>query len=329
MAHVGRREFVGLLAGAAMWPLAARAQQAGRPARIGVFVGAGNAVMGPPYRAFLEELRRAGFMTGQNLTVDQQGSDQSPDALNAAATAMASQAPDVLVALGSEPVLQACMRASGSIPIVFVANNYDPIARGYVRSLAKPGGHITGVSLRQTELAEKQVELLTEAFPTRRRLAVLWDRISADQFEAAERRARLLRLEVQSRKMENPPYQIAAALREFDGAGADMLLALTSPFFANQRQELVGLAREHRLPSMFIFKAYVEAGGLMSYGADPIAMARQSATLVGKILHGAKPSELPVELPTKYEMAVNLKTAKAVGVELPTSILLRADEVIE
>jgi putative ABC transport system substrate-binding protein len=324
-----RRAFIALLGGAAAWPLAAQAQQGGRPARIGIFAGAGNAVMGPPDRAFLEELRRVGFTAGQNLTVDQRPSDQSLSALTEQAVEMSRGDPDVLVALGSEPVLQALARASRTIPIVFVANNYDPIARGYVQSLAKPGGNITGVSLRQTELAEKQVELLTEAFPDRRRLAMLWDRISADQFDAAERRARLLRLTVQSRKMEHPPYDLAAALRDFEGAGAGMLLALTSPFFANQRDEFVALALKHRLPAMFIFKAYVEAGGLMSYGVDPIAMARQSATLVGKILHGAKPSELPVELPTKYETAVNLKTAKALGIELPTSILLRADEVIE
>ena len=328
MSHLRRREFIGLLGGAAAWPLAARAQQPGGMRRVGVFV-TGNVVMGPPYRAFLEELRRMGFHAGQNLLVDHKPSDQSLPALTEAAREMARANPDVIVALGSEPALQASMQASQTIPIVFMANNYDPIARGYVQSLAKPGGNVTGVSLRQTELAEKQVELLTEAFPDRSRLAVLWDRISADQFEAAERRAKLLSLQVQSRKMETAPYDIATALRDFERAGTNMLLALTSPFFASQRDQLVELAFRHRLPTMFVFKVYVEAGGLMSYGTDPLAMARQSATLAGKILHGTKPAELPVELPTKYEMAVNLKTAKAMGIELPTSILLRADEVIE
>jgi putative ABC transport system substrate-binding protein len=173
--------------------------------------------------------------------------------LSAQAAAMASVNPDVLVALGSEPLLEAFARVSKTIPIVFVANNYDPLAGGYVQSLAKPGRNITGVFLRQTELAEKQVELMTEAFPERR-LALLWDRISADQFEAAQRRAGLLRLEVISRKMENPPYDLGAAFKDFADARADMLLLLSSPFFAMLRGEIVSLTIQHRLPSMFIFK---------------------------------------------------------------------------
>jgi putative ABC transport system substrate-binding protein len=225
--------------------------------------------------------------------------------------------------------LQACVRASQTVPIVFVANNYDPIARGYVQSLARPGANITGALLRQTELAEKQVELLKEAFPGRTRLAILWDAISSDQFDAATRRAQLLHLDVRSHKMENPPYDIARVFRGIADRGADMLLVLSSQFFARHRDLLVERAMDQRLPTMFIFKAYVQAGGLLSYGVDNVAMYRQGATFVGKILKGSKPADLPVEQPTKYEMALNLKTAKAIGVELPTSILLRADEVIE
>ena len=136
-------------------------------------------------------------------------------------------------------------------------------------------------------------------------------------------------LEVLSRKMENPPYDVEVAFQEFAGAKADMLLLLSSPFFALRREQIVSLAVRYRLPSMFIFKPYVEAGGLMSYGVDSVAMYRQGATLVGKILNGARSDELPVEQPTKFEMVLNLKTAKAIGVELPTAILIRADEVIE
>jgi ABC-type uncharacterized transport system substrate-binding protein len=324
-----RREFISLLGGAATaLPVAAWAQQSAKPARIGVFASANNPIMEPAYRAFLEELRRAGFNQGQNLVVDLKPTDQDLS-LPEQAAAMVRANADVLVALGSEQALQSCIRASRTIPIVFVANNYDPIARGYVQSLARPGGNVTGVSLRQTELAEKQVELLTQAFPDRARLAVLWDYVSAHQFEAAERRAKLQRLTVHSRKMENPPYDLAAAYRSFADAGADMLLALTSQFFGPHRQQIVDLANSQRLPAMFVFKGYAEVGGLMSYGADPVVMFRQGATFVGKILKGAKPADLPVEQPTKYEMMVNLKTAKAIGIELPTSILLRVDEVIE
>lgn len=187
-----------------------------------------------------------------------------------------------------------------------------------------------GMFLRQTELAEKQVEILTQALPRRTRLAVLWDYISAaDQFDPAERRAKLLRLQVHSRKMQDPPYDLEAAYRSLADAGADMLLVLTSPFFALQREQLVKLATRQRIPTMFIFKDYAQAGGLMSYGADPLAMYRQGGTIVGKILNGAMPNDLPVELPTKYELVINLRTAKALGIDLPTDILLRADQVIE
>ena len=158
---------------------------------------------------------------------------------------------------------------------------------------------------------------------------MLWDRISADQFEAAQRRAGLQHLEVISRKMDSPPYDVTAAFRDFADAKADMFLMLSSPFFAMRSELNVAIAMQYRLPSMFIFKPWVEAGGLMSHGVDNVAMYRQGATFVGKILNGARADELPVEQPTKFEMVLNLKTAKAIGVELPTAILIRADEVIE
>jgi putative ABC transport system substrate-binding protein len=324
-----RRGFITLLGGVATtWPLAVRTQQLGKPVRIGV-IGAASRIMARAYRSFLDELRMAGFSEGQNLIVDQKPSDQDVSIMTEQAAAMIRAGANVLVALGSESTLQACVRASRTIPIVFVANNYDPIARGYVQSLAKPGGNVTGVFLRQTELAEKQVEILTQGFPDRTRLAVMWDYVSGDQFKAAERRAKLLRLEVNSRKMESLPYDIEAAFRDFASAGANMFLLLSSQFFAPHREQIVLLATRQRLPSMFIFKFWAQAGGLMSYGADPVAMYRQGGTFVRKILKGANPMDLPVEQPNKFEMVLNLKTARAIGVDLPTSILIRADEVIE
>jgi putative tryptophan/tyrosine transport system substrate-binding protein len=325
-----RRDFVALLGGTAMWPLPLRAQQTGKMARIGVFGGSpDNPIMGPAYRAFGEELRKLGYAEGQNLIVEYRTTVPDISVLTAQAREFIRLQVDVVVALGAEPGLKAAAAASHTIPIVFVANNYDPIALGYVGSLAKPGGNVTGIFLRQTELAEKQVELLTEAFPDRKRLAVLWDAISAGQFATAEARAKLLGLQVRSLKFENPPYDLDAAFQSIAEDKSQMLLALTSQFFAEQSARLLNLAIQHRLPSMFIFKPYTERGGLMSYGADNVAMYRQSASFVAKILQGAKPSDLPVELPTKFEFAVNLKTAKAIGVELPTSILLRANDVIE
>jgi putative ABC transport system substrate-binding protein len=237
--------------------------------------------------------------------------------------------PDLVVALGTEVALQAVVGASGSVPIVFIAINYDPIARGYVTSVARPGGNITGVFFRQLELAGKQVELLVQAFPDRPRMAVFFDGLSADQFSAAERTATSLNLHIQPLRLENPPYDFEAAFLNAKAGTAQVVLVLSSPFFIPHTARIGQLAIEHRLPTMFIHKDYVRAGGLMSYGVDFVLMYRRAADYVAKILKGAKAGDLPVDQATKFETAINLKTAKAIGIELPTSILLRADEVIE
>jgi putative ABC transport system substrate-binding protein len=321
-----RREFVILAGAAGLWPTIARAQQSGRVYRVGVLAARNNPIMRPAYGTFLDELAKHGFIEGQNLEVIQRSTDQTPAALARHVAEMARAKADVLFT-GSLSALQAAVGTG--IPTVISANNYDPIAHGYVKSLSQPGSNVTGVVLRQTELAEKQVELLREAFPGRKRLAMQWDFISADQFSAAERRAKTLGLEVISVKYELPSYDVAAAFRRMTEAGAELLLNLSTPYLGRYAQDIVDLATRYRLPGMFIFQRYVELGGLMSYGADNITMYRQAAAYVGKILRGAKPADLPVEQPSKFEFAVNLKTAKAIGVELPTSILLRADKVIE
>jgi putative ABC transport system substrate-binding protein len=210
-----------------------------------------------------------------------------------------------------------------------MAVQYDPIERGYVSSLARPGGNITGVFYRQPELAAKQLELLTQTFPEKSRLGVLYDTNSADQFSAAEEAARSMPLELRPLKLEKPPYDFGAAFQAMAQGGAQMALVLSSPFFVERRPEVAAFAIEYRLPTMFVFKSYVEAGGLMSYGVEQLAMYRRIGLYVAKILNGTQPADLPVEQPTKFELIVNLKTAKAIGIELPTSILLRADEVIE
>ena len=198
-----------------------------------------------------------------------------------------------------------------------------------MKSLARPGGNITGIVSLQTELAGKQVELLTQAFPDRSRLAVLYDETSADQFAAADRQARSLHLDVQSLKLENPPYDFDAAFRSLAEGTPQMLLVLSSEFFTLSRSHIAELAIQQRLPTMFIFKIYVQAGGLISYGVDPQVMFRQVGFYVSKILNGSKPADLPVEQAVKFELVINLKTAKAIGVDLSTAIQLRADEVIE
>jgi putative ABC transport system substrate-binding protein len=329
--HIGRREFIAAVGGAAVaWPLIARAQPADRIARVGFF-GADRSAPLPDttYRAFIDELQIHGFKNGQNLIVDYRRVEQDLPALSADAAELVRSNVNVLVTQGTEPALQAALGATRTLPIVMMAANYDPFASGYVKSLARPDGNVTGVFLRQTELAEKQTELLWQAFPDRTHIGILWDAISAPQFNAAERRAKIFGLQVYSLKLENPPYDFEAAFGSLAAASTETLLVLSSPHFISARGQIVQLAIQHRMPTMFIFRTYVEAGGLLSYGADFAAMHRQAATHVAKILKGAKVGDIPIEQPNRFEFAVNLRTAKAIGIELPTSILLRADEVIE
>ena len=280
------------------------------------------------YEAFRTQLADLGFRDGQNVTIDYISVDNPRGPFVAVVDLMRSP-PDLIVSAGPEASLQAVVGATGFIPVVMIAINFDPLARGYIASLSRPGGKITGFVFQQLELAQKQVELLNQAFPDRTRLAMLFDTQSADQFVAAERTAKLLNLQVQSLRLENPPYDFEAAIRGAASGGAQMLLVLSSPFFLPYRARIVEAANAHHLPSMFIARHWVELGGLMSYGADFSGMYRRAAEYVAKILKGAKPTDLPVEQATKFELVVNLKTAKAIGIELPTAILLRADEVIE
>jgi putative ABC transport system substrate-binding protein len=327
-----RRDFITLLGGAALArPLPARAQHADRMMRIGVLgprqENAGGT--GAGYPAMLDELRKLGFSEDRNLAVQYRTVEQDRRAIFADAAELVRWNADVLVAVGPEVSLQAAMAASSTIPIVITAFNYDPIARGYVESLAQPGGNITGVFLRQPELAEKQVELLKQTFPDRTRLAMLWDELSSDQFNAAEGRAKSLSLQVFSTKLEHPPYDFGEAFRSVVASSPQMLLIVPSPHFIAQRHRIAELAIQYQLPAMNNFKYFVEAGGLMSYGVDILQPFRRTGHHVAKILRGAKPAELPVEQVTNFETVINLKTARALRLELPTSILLRADEVIE
>ena len=326
-----RRAFITLLGGAAgTWPLKVRAQQPSKIRRVGW--------LGPspdlPFQVLgrqilLSGLHKLGFNEGQNLVYEHRRTDQGVANAFIGANELVASKADVLVADGPEISLQAAAAARPAVPVVMLAINYDPIERGYVKSLAQPGGHVTGLFYRQPELATKQLELLVEAFPERRRVTALWDVVSEEQFRAAERTAQSMRLSLRSLKLENPPYDFDAAIRRAVQDEAQMLLVLSSPSFTNQRTRIAELAIRYRLPTMSTFKIYVEAGGLMSYGVDPVPMYNRAASYVAKILRGANPADLPVEQANNFEFALNLKTANALGLTLPTSVLLRADEVIE
>ncbi len=326
-----RREFITLLGGAAAaWPLAAGAQQGRQIARIGFL---GSALDGPlfatSYPAFLAELRKLGFIEGQNLIIEHRRTDEGASKAFAAAAEVTRSKVDVVVAFGPEIALKAAVAASQTIPIVMIAVNFDPIAPGYVSDISRPDRNITGLVYRAPELAAKQLELLMEAFPGHQPIAVLWEAASAEQFDAAQRAAQPLHIPLHSHKLENPPFDFDETFHAIAQDGSRMVLVFSGPTFGTQRVHIADLAIQHRLPTMFTLKFYVEAGGLMSYGIDTVPIFRRAGSFVAKLLRGAKPSDLPVEQPTNFEFTLNLKTAKAIGVSVPTSTLLRADEVIE
>jgi putative ABC transport system substrate-binding protein len=327
---MNRRDLITLIGGAATWPLVAHAQQAEKVARVGVLgANVDNPTNGPGVKILLSELRKLGFTEGQNLVVEYQQIDEGAPKTFTAANELGAAKVEVIVTSGTEIALQAAAAVRPAVPIVMIAINFDPIARGYVAGLARPGGKVTGIFFRQPELAVKQVELLAEAFPDRTRVGVLWDSISADQFAVAERAVRSMRLSLRPIKLENPPYDFDRAFATLVQDEVKMLLVLSGPFFSPYGAHIAELAIRHGLPSMFVFKQYVEAGGLMSYGVDVGPQWRRAASYVAKILRGAQPADLPVERVENFEFVLNLKTAKAIGVVLPTSMLLRADEVIE
>jgi putative ABC transport system substrate-binding protein len=325
-----RREFITLLGGATAWPLAARAQRPGEIARVGWLASSlDNPVQAVGHPALLSGLRKLGFIEGQNLILEHRRTDEGLVKAFAGANELAAAKADVLVADASEIALQAATAVRPPVPVVMLANNYDPLERGYIKSLRQPGGNITGLFYRQQELAAKQLELLAEAFPESKRVAVLWDAGSEASFRSAERAAKSMQFLLHPLRLENPPYDFDAAFRTMAEGQAQTVLVLSSFFFTTHRVRIAELAIQHRLPTMFIFKTYVEAGGLMSYGVDLVAMYQRAASYVAKILRGAQPADLPVEQANNFGFVLNLRTAKALGITLPTSILLRADEVIE
>jgi putative ABC transport system substrate-binding protein len=318
-----------LLAGAAVSPpfAATAADEPTKGFRLGMIVPSRPL---PGTRAFEEQLRELGYEQGRNLQLDfLQLFGADIDRVPKMAAELVSRGVDAVLAGGPEAALQSAMSATRTVPIVMVAIDYDPLARGYVASLARPGGNVTGVFFQQVELTEKRLELLAETVPGLARVVVLWDRVTSDQFEAAREAARLLKIPVDGVECTGLPYDYDGALAGVDGAHRDVLLPTSSPFFMADRRRLAAVALDHRLPSMFAFREWADAGGLMSYGPSLTGMYRLAAGYVDRIAKGARPADLPVEQPTKFELVVNLKSAQALGLTIPPSILARADEVIE
>src|SRR5438093_868586 len=325
-----RREFISLLGGAAVgWPVAANAQQAAKVARIGLL--AGNFPASPHLpEAFRQGLRDLGYVEGRNVVIEYRDAEGKLERLPTLAAELVALKVDVIVAPITVAAL-AAKQATRTIPIVSVA---IPVTSGLVTSLARPGGNVTGLAFFSPELVGKCLEQLKQAVPGVSRVAALWqpggqgERTEKDMLEGAEVAARALGVRLQFGEARGPE-NFERAFSEMTRAPAGALTVLPSNMFISERRRLVDLAAKNRLPAVYPWREFVDAGGLMSYGLNVADLFRRAATYVDKILKGAKPSDLPVEQPTKFEFVINLKTAKALGLTIQQMLLQRADGVIQ
>jgi len=327
-----RRAFIGTIAGGLLAaPLAAGAQPAPGNARIGYL--ATNLATTPHLQdAFRQGLRDLGYVEGRNLVIEYRSAEGKSDRLAVLAAELVALNIDVIVAPGTPQAL-AAKQATRTLPIVF-ATAADPVGSGLVTSLARPGGNVTGLSILAPALVGKRLELLTNALPGVSRVAVLWqpgghdERTDNDILKEAGVAARVLGVRLQFVEVRGPA-DFDRAFSDMTRARAGALTVLTGIMFLNERRRLVDLTAKNRLPAVYGGRDFVDAGGLMSYGSNIADLFRRTATYVDKILKGAKPADLPVEQPTKFELVINLKTAKALGLTIPPSLLGRADEVIQ
>jgi ABC-type uncharacterized transport system substrate-binding protein len=325
---VRRREFITLLGGAAAWPLAARAQQAAKLPIIGLMGSDTAAAQSKWTTAFVQRLRELGWTEGRNVAIEYRWGEGRGERFAEIAAEFVRLNVDVIVTHNTPPTL-AAKQATSLIPIVF-ATAGDPVGTGIVASLARPGGNITGLSSQSPDAAGKRVELLREIIPSLRRLTILADvgnPFSAVEVNQMQVAGRVLGVEVSPFEVREAK-EIAAAFDAIQGRAGALYVLAVPLFFAN-RISINTLAVGARLPTMHQVREYVEAGGLMSYGPNWPHQWRRAAELVDKILRGAKPGEIPVEQPTKFDLVINLTTAKALRLVIPESFLLRADEVIE
>ena len=322
-----RRKFIALFgAMAAAWPLDARTQQAEKVYKIGV-LSAGSPT--PATYNVADGLRELGYTEGKNLTFERRYAEDKLDRLPKLAAELVSLKVDVIVTAGTLAPL-AAKRATSTIPIVMMAAG-DPVGSGLVASLAQPGGNVTGMSLMAPDLGGKRLELLKELLPRVSRVAILWNAAnpySALVFKETVGAAQMLEVEVQSLEIREPA-DLDGALKAATAQHADALITVEDPLTIDLRKKIAEFATNHRLPAISGLKLFADSGSLMSYGADLADILRRSVVYVDKILKGAKPSDLPVEQPTKFELVINLKIAKSLGLTIPPLLLARADEVIE
>ncbi len=330
-----RREFITLFGVAvATLPLAARAQQPERVPRIGVLMASASAADDSENQArmaaFLQGLAQLGWTDGRNIRIDTRWATTNPDDLRRHATELVALAPDVLVAASGTTTVAPLLQATRTVPIVFVVV-VDPVGAGFVASLARPGGNATGFTTFEYGMSGKWLELLKQIAPSMTRAAVLRDPAIASgigQFGAVQAVAPSLGVELSPVDVRDAP-EIERAVTSFARSSSGGLIVTPSPLANRHRDLIIMLAARHRLPAVYAWRYYVTDGGLISYGPDSIDQYRRAAGYVDRILKGEKPADLPVQAPTKYELVINLKTARALGLDVPATLLARADEVIE
>jgi len=324
---ITRRKFIAALSSTALaWPLAARAQQAENVPKIGVLWPGASPPASPRMESFRKGLRQLGFVEGQNVAIVLRYAQGGPQQLPDLAAELVRLKVDVITTFG-DLTPRIVQQATGTIPIVAIGD--DILGSGLIGSLSRPGGNTTGFTILSPELSAKRLELLQRMVPGMSRVAAFWDPTTGpSQATMSENAARSLKLKLQIVEVRQRE-DVIGAFRAARDSQAEALSVFSSPVLASLYREIIDHAAEYRLPAIYQWKEHAEAGGLMSYGPSLPAMYEQSATIVVKVLKGAKPADLPVEQPTKFELVINLKTAKALGLTVPQTLLVAADEVIE
>ncbi|MHB8272243.1 ABC transporter substrate-binding protein [Bradyrhizobium sp.] len=328
-----RRDFIALAgSAAALAPLVARAQQAGRMRRVGILIGsdADDPEFQARIAAFLQGLAQLGWADGRNVRIDTRWATTNPDDIRRHATELAALAPDVILAATGTATVAPLLQATRIVPIVFTVV-IDPVGAGFVASLARPGGNATGFTLFEYGMSGKWLELLKEIAPGVKRAAVLRDPAIASgigQFAGVQTVAPALGVELSPVDVRDAP-EIERAVAAFARASNGGLIVTSSALATRYRDRIIALAARHKLPTVYSGRRFVADGGLLSYGPDYVDQYRQAAGYIDRILKGEKPADMPVQAPTGYELVINLKTAKALGLDVPASLLARATEAIE